>query len=238
IPRGVHQLDGVERAAALPWCACCVSGPAVEEVLYRDQPAVVQALPVGRSHFVADVTAQNDINVFEQSSTDVVGLCSHQFFGHAGIDLEGPAEPVLPHQFLEHDCSGDIYRIAGVVPLAVSGGTLDNGIVIGYAGPLGGSGDAVDVTDEPDDRLTGAPGRDPRGRNAGDASLYVEPVVFQNAGQVPRGLVFLKAQLAKAEYLIDHLLGERLKLVNLGNRLAFQVIEPGRFLSPAIDICP
>ena len=99
-------------------------------------------------------------------------------------------------------------RLSGVVPFAVAGRAFDHRLVIRDAGLLRRLRDAVDVGAERDDRLARSPRRHERGRNAGDAFLHGEAVLLQDVDQVAVGLELLEAQLAVAEDLVDHLLGE------------------------------
>ena len=80
------------------------------------------------------------------------------------------------------------------------------GSAIGHARLLRRLRDAVDVGAERDDRLAAAPGGHPGGRDAGDAALHLEAVLLEHAGEVPRGLDLLHAQLPEAEHRVHHLL--------------------------------
>src|ERR1700741_293996 len=86
----------------------------------------------------------------------------------------------------------------------MTGSAFDQRIVIRNAGFLRGLWNAIDVRAECDDGLASAPRSDPRGGNAGDALLDLEALFFENAGEVLRGLNFLKAEFAEAENHVDH----------------------------------
>src|ERR1044072_7305847 len=100
IPRGVHQLDRVERAAARPRSARRVRSPAVKGVLNRHEPAVVRGLTVSGRKIIADVTAQHDVNIFEQARADEESLCADEFFSDAGKELDRALKLATVHQLL------------------------------------------------------------------------------------------------------------------------------------------
>src|SRR5579863_9786632 len=105
---------------------------------------------------------------------------------------------------------------------AVSWRAFDDRIVIRHAGLLRSARDAVNVGDECDDGFARTIGRDPGGRNSGDAPLDLEAVFLEQAGQIARGFKFLKAEFAKAEDLIDHLLRKSLRLIDFGDRFGLE----------------
>src|SRR5215470_9899323 len=108
---------------------------------------------------------------------------------------------------------------------AVTGSAFNERIVIRDAGLLRSARDAVFIGDEGDDGFAGAVRRYPRGGNACNSLLYFEAVLSENAGDVTRRFEFLKAELTVAEDLVDHLLGEGLKLVGFLDGFVFEGVE-------------
>ncbi len=108
---------------------------------------------------------------------------------------------VFLHQLFQRERRGNIHSLPRVVPFPVARRAGDDWIVVGHAGFLRGLRDAVNVRDESNHRLAGAPGSNPGRRNAGDAALDVKAIFLENACQVAKGFVFLKAELAEAENL-------------------------------------
>jgi hypothetical protein len=87
----------------------------------------------------------------------------------------------------------------------------------------------------PDHRFAAAVTRDPSRGNAGNAALDRKAIFLEDADDVARGLHFLKAQLAVAEDLVDHLLRESLPLVDFLNRLLLQTCQRRCFLRQGIS---
>jgi hypothetical protein len=144
---------------------------------------------------------------------------------------------VFFHQLLKHDGSGYVYALPRVVTFAVAGRALDDRVVVGDAWFLRGLGYAVYVGDEGDNRFPRAVRGDPRRRHTGDAAVYLEAILFEDAGYVLRRLVFLESELAEAEDLIDHLLGKHPKAFDFGDCLALQISEGRRGLGSGRDSC-
>src|SRR5262245_65603566 len=109
--------------------------------------------------------------------------------------------------------------------LTVAGCSFDNGIMICHAGFLRCARDTIDIRDEGDHRFSTAPSRNPGRRHLSHSPFYFEPILLEDAGQIPGGLVLMKSEFAKAEHLIDHLLREDLQLVDLTDRITLQVIQ-------------
>ena len=66
VPADVHQLDGVERAAAAPRRAGGVRALALEAVLHRHEPGAVAVAP-RHAEVVADVREERDVDVLEEA---------------------------------------------------------------------------------------------------------------------------------------------------------------------------
>ena len=132
---------------------------------------------------------------------------------------------MLLHELFQNERRRDVDGHAGVMAFAVAGRAVNDGIVVGDTGLLRRARDAVHIGDERDDGLAASPRRHPGRGDSGNAALDAEAVALENAGNVPRGLEFLEAELAVAVDLIHHLLGESLKLVHFGDRGLLQFIE-------------
>src|SRR3990172_12384211 len=102
------------------------------------------------------------------------------------------------------------------MPLSVPRRSFDERVVVRDSRFLRSLGNAVDVAPEGDDRFSRAPARHPGGGDAGDSLFDFEPVLSQKGHEIARGLDFLKSQLAEAEDLVDHDLGELRHLAHLG----------------------
>src|SRR5579863_7696160 len=105
---------------------------------------------------------------------------------------------------------------------AVSWRASDDRIVIRHAGLLRSARDAVNVGDECDDGFARTIGRDPGGRNSGDAPLDLKTVFLEHRRQITRRFNLLETKLAEAENLVDHLLRQRLHFVHFGNRFGLE----------------
>src|SRR5678815_4713023 len=110
------------------------------------------------------------------------------------------------HAFPDDDRGGDIQRHPGVVPFPVPRRSLDVRLLVADAGLVPRLRDAVDVGAERDHRLARSPFRDERSGNPRDASLNLEAVLLEQAGQVFGRLDLLHAELTEGEDLVDHLL--------------------------------
>src|SRR5207247_2888699 len=97
----------------------------------------------------------------------------------------------------------------------------EKGRTVRDAGFLGSLRNAVDVGTQGDDGLARSPGRHPRGGHAGYSLLHAEPVLLQDVDAITRGFKFLEPELAKAEDLVDGLLGEFLHPLDFITRLVF-----------------
>ena len=67
--------------------------------------------------------------------------------------------------------------------------------------------------------------------NASNFAFDVEAVLLQDARDVARRFVLLEAKFAEAENFVDHLLRERLQLVDLFDGLLLQCAECARLLT-------
>jgi hypothetical protein len=92
VPADVHQLDGVERAAAAPRRAGGMRGLPFERVLDRDEAGAGARTP-GDAEVVADVGEQRDVHVLEVPGADEVRLGGDQLLGRAG------PQPIVPGSF-------------------------------------------------------------------------------------------------------------------------------------------
>src|SRR5438132_660960 len=129
------------------------------------------------------------------------------------------------HDLLHGERRRDVQRHARVVPFAVAWRALDQRIVVRDARLLRRLRDAVDVGAERQDWLARPPACHPRGRNAGDPFLHGEAVLLQDPREVFRRFDLLEPELAEAEHLIDHLLRELARAVDLGSEILLVLIE-------------
>src|SRR5690606_5499475 len=183
------------------------------------------ARTVADAEVAPDVREDRDVHVLEESIANEIGLGCDQLLRDTRPDLDRTGKVVALHELLDRDRGRDDYRLTRVVPLAVTGCAFDQRIMVGDAGLLRGLRDAIDVAAERDHGLPRAPGGDPRGRYPGDSFLDRESVLTENADQVFRRLDFLKAELAIAEDLIDHLLRELRHGVHAGDGFTLQRSE-------------
>ena len=195
VPADVHQLHGVERAAAAPRRAGAVRGLALERVLDRDQAVAAAVAPPGRQ-VGADVVVEDDVHVLEHAGAHVIRLGRELFLGDARPEHERAGQLLALHDPLHRDRGDDVERHAGVVALAVAGRAVDDRRRDrrrrASATPAG-----MQSTSEPS-AITGLP--DPQRAihavgNAGDAALDGEAVLLEDAGQVALGLELLEAEL-------------------------------------------
>jgi len=232
IPGDVHEFDGIERAAAVPRRHGGVRGFAMEEILDGDETAPrAFARAVRRGEFIADVRTEDDVDVFEISGADVEGFCGDKFFRDAGKDFDSAGEMIFLHLLFQDKRGGYVDGHAGVVTFAVARRAFDDGIVIRDAGFLRGAWDTVFIRDKGDDGFSAAVRRDPRCGNSRNSLFGLEAIFLEDASDVFRGFDFLEAEFAKAENLVDHLLGESLQLVSFFEGFVLQRVQGGRLLS-------
>ena len=225
VPADVHQLDAVERAAAVPGGDGAVGALAFEEKLDRDQPAAAPLAPAG-DEVGADVAVEHGVDILEQPGPDEVGLVPELLLGDPRPEHQRARDVLALHDLLHRERGGHDERLPGIVPFAVPRRPLHQRVAIGDARFLRGLRDAVDVGAERDDRCARAPACDPRGRDAGDPPLDREPVRFENTGDIPLSLELLEPQLAEAEDGVDHLLGEVAPGLDVNPDLLLEVVEP------------
>src|SRR5712692_2909186 len=96
---------------------------------------------------------------------------------------------------------------------------FDDRIVVSHPRLLRSLGNAINVRPYRDDRLARSPCRHPSGRDARKIPLDRKTVLFENVGQIPRRLELLEPKLSVAENLIDHLLREVARTIDVGGRL-------------------
>ena len=229
VPADVHQLDGVERAAAAPRCAGRVRGLAGEGELDGHEPGAVAIAP-GHTEIVADVREERDVDILEEALTHEVRLGADQFLGRTRPDADRARQLLALHDLLHGDGGRDVHRLTGVVALAVPGRAFDHRRVVRHPGFLRRLRDAVDVGAERDHRLPRPPRRHERGRDAGDALLHGEAVLLEHIDEVAVRLGLLKAELGKTEDGIDHLLGKDLHRLDVSDRVGLEALGAGIIL--------
>ncbi len=169
---------------------------------------------------------QHDVNVLEHACPNVVSFGAEQFFGHAGPQPDGAGKMFPLHHFLDCYRRDDIQRNSGIMAFAVSWRTVDHRRMIGHAGLLRRLRDIVYVGPERDDWLPLAPASDKCCRDARDATLDLETLLFEDIAQIFRGLRFMKTEFAEAVHGIHH----HLRLFLHGVDLAGQIgLHAGKF---------
>src|SRR5262249_35291353 len=149
------------------------------------KPAVVRGLAIVRREIRINVTAEHDVDVFEESRSNKESLRGHKFLCNSGEEFDCAGDLVFLHKLLQNDRRSHVDRLTRVVAFAVAGRAFNDWIVIGDAGFLRRSGDAIDVGDERDHRLACAVSRDPSGWHSSNPALDLEAVLLKYAGDVP-----------------------------------------------------
>ena len=180
----------------------------------------------GGLKIVADMGEQHGVDILEHAGAHHVGLAAQKLLGDPRPDHQRAGELFALHQVLDRERRDDVDGLSGIVALAMAGRALDQLLAIGDAGLLRDFGKAVDVAAERDDRMAGAPARDPGGRHAGDAALDGEAVLLEHVGQIFRGLEFLVGEFAEAEHGVVHHLRELAPRFDAGDQLGLEVLDP------------
>ena len=229
VPRDVHQLDRIERAAPAPGRAGRVGAGPLEREFGADQRQATPRSP-GDIQVVAHVREEHGVHVLEDALANVVRLASELLLGDAGPDVNRARDLLALHDLLDRDRRGDVHRLTGVVSLSMSRRADDHRVLVSHTGLVARLRYVVDVRAQRDDGLrTGgrAPHCNPRRRNADNAPRHGKAVLLEDPGEVPRGLLFLKSELRVAEHLIDHLLREGGHAVHQPGRLRLERGKPG-----------
>src|SRR5258707_15702037 len=121
-PSGVHQRNGIERAAPFPRPGRSVSRLAMEKILNGDQSTPdTFTRGIGCSKLMAYVSTENNVGVLEQTGTDVEGFCSEEFFRNSGNQSNRPGHVLLVHQFFQDQRVCNVNGPAGGVTVAMVG---------------------------------------------------------------------------------------------------------------------
>ena len=107
IPSDVHQLNRVERAAALPRRARRVCALAFERVLDRNQSGRRRLAPRS-AQIVPDVREQHHVDVFENTFAHEVSLAGDELFGDARPKFDRAGKFGAFHLSLDCDRGGDV----------------------------------------------------------------------------------------------------------------------------------
>ncbi len=146
------------------------------------------------------------IDITEHTGSHEIGLGAEEFLRDARPHDEGARQLLAFHQLLDGKRRHDVDGLTGIVAFAVARRPFDERLPISDARLLRGFREAIDVAAERDHRMSGAPPRHPCGRNAGDAALDREAVVFEQSGEIFRRLEFLIGKFAETENgVIDQL---------------------------------
>ena len=226
VPHGVHEFDTVEGAAAFPGGAGGVGGFAFESELNGHEAGVVGGLAVGGGKLIADMTAEHDVDVFQQAGADEEGFRAKKFFGDAGKEFQRAFDAVPGHQILHGERGDDVDGVAGVVAFAVARGAINERVMISDAGLLIGAGNAVEIGDEADNGFTAiGPGGDPGGGDAGDTAFDLEAIFLKDGREVFGSLDFLKAEFTEAEDGVDDFLDHLGAPVDVDDSVFFELFE-------------
>ena len=133
----------------------------------------------------------------------VIRLGGHELLGDSRPDLDRPWQPLPLHELLYRERCSDLDGHSRVVTLTMAGRAFHYWEMAGHSRHLTGSWYVVDIRAERDLWAARTPSGDPRRRDPGYAFLDCEAIVTQQSDEVSRRLEFLKAELAKAEDLID-----------------------------------
>src|SRR5262245_22420957 len=224
VPSDVHQLHCIKRAAPAPRRARRVCALSLESVLDRHE-AGRGTLPPPDAEIGADVSKQHDIHILEVTLAHKVRLGSEQLFRRARPEFDCTRKLAALHQSFDGQRGSDVERLPGIVTFAVPRRAFDQRVVIRDARSLRSLRNAINVGAKSNDRLARSPRRHPGGRNARDATLNFEALFFKNAGQILRGLVFLKSQLGEAENHIHHYLGLLLHCFDIFEELSLVLLR-------------
>ena len=232
VPADVHELDGVERAAAAPGHHGAVRGRSLERVFDGHEAGAVDVAP-RRAEARADVGEQHGVDAVEPAVTDEPRLGGEQLLGDTGPHDDRARQPLALHDLFHRERGDDVDRLTGVVTFAVAGRAVDQRLAIGDARHLRRLRNAVDVRAERDDGLTATPRRPPRGRHAGNAGLDREAVALEQVRQITLSLELLKRELGERKQTVDDLLNLLLRRIDGRDGLGLEPCESRGFAARA-----
>ena len=111
IPADVHELDGIERAAALPGIAGAMRGDAVERVLDRDEARTPGPAP-GHLHVAADMSEDHGVDVLEHAVAGKPGLGRDELFGDTRPDDDRAWQTLAFHDVLDRKRGRYVHGLA------------------------------------------------------------------------------------------------------------------------------
>src|SRR2546426_3643319 len=204
IPPDIHQLDRIKRTSAAPGRRRGVRCFTSEGVFDGHEAAAIRR-SVADIEVVAYMNEETDVHILEVSVSHKKSLGSQKLFCDSGPEHQRAGQLLAFHDLLHGKRGGDVQRDSGIVTFAMARSAFNDGIVIGDSRFLRGLWNSINVTAERDDGLAGSPSRCPGCRDSRDTVLYLKTIFLEDVGEVMGGLEFLEAELAIAEYLIDHL---------------------------------
>src|SRR5207249_11580648 len=162
----------------------------------------------------------------EEAGAHEEGLTGHKLLGHARPDDQRARKLFPLHEVLHRERRDDVDGLPRIVALAMPRSPFDQRLAIGDAGLLRGFWKAIDIAAERNDRTAGAPARDPGGGYARHAPLDGETVLFEQPGQIFRGLEFLVGELAEAEDGVVYDLRELAPLLDAVDHDRLEFFDP------------
>ena len=157
VPADVHQLHGVERAAAAPRRSRRRARSRRGTMYCTDTRPVPARRPRTRPSSSSTCVNSATSTSLNKPGAHEVRLGADELLGRARPDPDRAGELLALHDLLHRDRRGDVERLPGVVPFAVARRAFDHRIVIGDAGLLRRLRNAVDVRAEREHRLARAP---------------------------------------------------------------------------------
>ena len=172
-----------------------MGGLAVEVELRADRGVVHE--PVARRKAVADVQEKRDIGVSVEARAHQERPAHDLLLGRAERDRDAAGNVEALHRLLDRIGGADGDAGMGVVAFHVAGRPVDQRLVVDGERRLRAAGQRIDLRDDDDLRLAGAPMRPDVGIHPGGAGLDGEADRLEHAFDELRALDFLHAELAE-----------------------------------------
>ncbi len=171
----IHQLDRVQRTAALLRVPGRVSRNAVECELHRHNSLGTARPGAGLRR---RMPVQADVQIVELPVKQHVDLADDRLFGRSAVKANRAFKVVLLHRRLDGQDSTQRARSQAAVTARMPGRSLFKRRSNRF-GLLRHPGQRVVFGKNPDDRFSGAVTRHKGRRHSGDTVLHLEPVFFQ-----------------------------------------------------------
>ena len=185
---GVHQLHGVQGAAAVLGVARRVGGDAVELVEHLDAGVVRAGDDLVH---VARVPGQGAVELAPHALASHEGLACAALLAGAAVEDDRAAVAGLFEEVPDGEGRAQRARAEHVVAAAVAGSALDKRLMLSAAGGLAESGEGVKLAQDADYRPSGAVPAAKGGFHAGEALRDLEAVLAQGVTVEPGALELL-----------------------------------------------